>query len=160
MRLFLCLLLTLLITACASSAPEYGPASTERGKGFRSVKLEENRYRVTWRGGPTDLARDNALRRAAEITLRQGYQWFEVMNVDSEKAGRRAGPRTGISIGGSTGSRGRSGVGVGIGIGIPIQTTRSGDSFISMEILLGRGEKPDRREAYNARSVLDNLGTR
>ncbi|MEE9330152.1 MAG: hypothetical protein V3V30_08455, partial [Parvularculaceae bacterium] len=94
-------------------------------------------------------------RRAAEITLRQGYQWFEIVGQDTERTSGQRRPSTGISIGGSTGGNTR----VGVGIGIPIGGGRtSGDSFVSIEIIMGTGDKPAGRDAYDARSVLDNLG--
>ncbi len=154
-RPILAALLAFSLIACASAPPSYGPAKDDQSKGYRTIKLEEDRYRVTWRGGSTDLARDNALRRAAEITLRQGYQWFEIVGQDTERTSGQRRPSTGISIGGSTGGNTR----VGVGIGIPIGGGRtSGDSFVSIEIIMGTGDKPAGRDAYDARSVLDNLG--
>jgi hypothetical protein len=72
--------------ACAST-PKYGPADSVDGYGHYSSKLEQNRYRIVYNGrpstGPT-TTRDYALLHAAELTLREGHDWFEV--VDREMA--------------------------------------------------------------------------
>ena len=72
--------------ACAS-APKYAPADSVEDYGHYSSKLEENRYRVVYNGraatGPA-TTRDYALLHAAELTLREGHDWFEV--VDREMA--------------------------------------------------------------------------
>ncbi|MEO1137730.1 MAG: hypothetical protein AAFW68_14195, partial [Pseudomonadota bacterium] len=39
----------LLLAACTTATP-YGPASGSRGYGFSDQRIEENRYRVTFRG--------------------------------------------------------------------------------------------------------------
>jgi hypothetical protein len=71
---------------CAST-PKYAPADSADDYGHYSSKLEENRYRIVYNGrpstGPT-TTRDYALLHAAELTLREGYDWFEI--VDREMA--------------------------------------------------------------------------
>jgi hypothetical protein len=70
----------LTLGACASS-PEYVRADSADDYGHFSSKLEENRYRVVYNGrtGPA-TTRDYALLHAAELTLREGYDWFEVVD--------------------------------------------------------------------------------
>lgn len=74
------------IGAC-SSTPRYAPADSADDYGHYSSKLEENRYRIVYNGrastGPA-TTRDYALLHAAELTLREGYDWFQV--VDREMA--------------------------------------------------------------------------
>ena len=73
----------LTIAACAS-APDYREASSHGGEGYSSQQIEANRYRVSYTGDGNDSAqevRDRALLRAAELTLEQGGDWFEVTNA-------------------------------------------------------------------------------
>jgi hypothetical protein len=68
--------------ACAS-APKYAPADSADDYGHYSSKLEEARYRIVYNGrsstGST-ATRDYALLHAAELTLREGYDWFEIVD--------------------------------------------------------------------------------
>jgi hypothetical protein len=144
----------LALAACASTPTKYAAATSSESVGYREQRLEQERYRVTFRAN-ADLkapqVEDMALRRAAELTTQNGYDWFHVVTRSTDLVSgsyRQAGPTVGI--GGSTGSFG-SGVGVGLGFNIggddrQYQTT--------MEILMGRGTKPADPNAYDARQVL------
>jgi hypothetical protein len=142
-----------LMAACATT-PVYGPAKSASSEGYLSQQIEQGRHRVSYTDRDPVRARNLALLRAAEITLTEGKDWFEITNesVDSEGGGRSGGPS--ISVGGSAGSGGYSGVGVGIGIGFPLG---GGSSTQTLEIVTGAGAKPDKPEAYDARSVDINL---
>lgn len=150
MRFIALLGLMIALGACASSAP-YKPAQSDTAIGYRAYPIEETRWRVTYRGGTPDASSDMALRRAAEVTLENGYEWFDVVYRDSERdTAARSGSR--ISIGGATGSGG--GVSLGGGIGFGLGSASSGNAWTSLEILLGRGPKPDKPSVYDARAVL------
>ncbi len=145
-----------LLAACVT-APVYGPAKSARGEGYLSQQIEQGRHRVSYTDRDPVRARNMALLRAAEITLTEGKDWFEITNesVDSEGGARSGGPS--ISVGGSAGSGGYSGVGVGIGIGFPFGGASFGTTTQALEIVTGAGTKPDKPEAYDARSVDINL---
>ena len=146
-----------LMAACATT-PVYGPAKSERSEGYLSQQIETNRHRVSYTDKDPVRARNMALLRASEITLTEGKDWFEITNetVDSDAA-RKSGGGTSVSIGGGASSGGYSGVGVGIGIGLPLGGGSSGKVTHTMEIVIGAGPKPDKAEAYDARSVDMNL---
>jgi len=151
----------LALTACASLAP-YGPSMGPNGQGFSEQRIESDRYRVTYRGvGAPGPVADRALLRAAELTTDQGYDWFEVTQryIDG-RPDSAGGVRPSLSVGGGSsryngryGGFSSSGVGVGVGLNFsgpsPTQTV--------LEIRLGRGQRPERAEAYDARDVLRNL---
>ncbi len=152
----------LALTACASLAP-YGPAASPSGQGFAEQRIESDRYRVSYRGvGAPGPVADRALLRAAQLTTEQGYDWFEVTQryIDG-RPDSAGGVRPSLGIGASSSSYGggryggfsSSGVGVGVGLNF------SGPSPTStvLEVRLGRGAKPDRVEAYDAREVQDAL---
>ena len=112
-RLLMCSAIVL-VAACAST-PAYGPAAKSGAMGYESLQIENNRFRVSYTDTDAAKARDRALLRAAEVTLEQGAEWFEVTSSYSsdESVGDRA-PRSSVTIGGSSGSYGRSSVGVGV----------------------------------------------
>jgi hypothetical protein len=146
-------LISLSIAACASTPTVYGPAIKASAPGYREQRIETERYRITFRAN-ADLkgrgAEDNALRRAAEIARRDGYDWFRVVNRSTEQVGGREGGGTSLGVGGSSGRYGSS---VGVGIGFDLSPdSRQWDS--TLEILLGKGAKPPEPDAYDARSVL------
>jgi hypothetical protein len=146
------------LAACSTAPTAYGPANASDGVGYREQRIETERYRVTFRAN-SDLkppqVEDLALRRAAEITLAQGYQWFNVVTRNTDLVGGSSTPSgPNVGIGGSSGSYG-SAVGVGLGF------TFGGDSRryeSNLEILLGRGAKPADPNAYDAQQVLSRPG--
>ena len=143
----------LALTACASLAP-YGAQMGPNGQGYSEQRIESNRYRVTYNGvGAAGRVADWALVRAADLTTEQGYDWFEVTQSWTDgRPGGAGGVRPSVSIGGGSsryGGYSASGVGVGVGLNFsgPQQTSTT------LEVVLGRGQKPDRPHAYDARSV-------
>ncbi|MEW6537864.1 MAG: hypothetical protein AB1448_04645 [Pseudomonadota bacterium] len=147
----------LALTACASLAP-YGAQMGPNGQGYSEQRIESNRYRVTYNGvGAAGRVADWALVRAADLTTEQGYDWFEVTQSWTDgRPGGAGGVRPSVSIGGGSsryGGYSASGVGVGVGLNFsgpqPTSTT--------LEVVLGRGKKPDRPNAYDARSVQSSI---
>ncbi len=147
----------LALSACASLAP-YGAQMGPNGQGYSEQRIESNRYRVTYNGvGAAGRVADWALVRAADLTTEQGYDWFEVTQSWTDgRPGGAGGVRPSVSIGGGSsryGGYSASGVGVGVGLNFsgpqPTSTT--------LEIVLGRGQKPDRPNAYDARSVQSSI---
>lgn len=148
------------LAACASLQP-YGPAMGPSGQGYTEQRIEANRYRVTYQGvGEARPVADLAYRRAAELALEQGYDWFEVTQHWTDgRPDSAGGVRPSVSIGAGSSRYGpyrSSGVGVGVGLNF------SGPSptATALEIVMGRGDKPDRANAYDARSVRDSLSGR
>ncbi len=152
----------LALAACASSQTVYGPAAGSAGQaiGYDSLRIEENRWRVTFTAGPdADTARAErlALRRAAELTLESGYDWFELVDRRVETRGSTSSPvRIGGSAGTTFGSGGYRASGVGIGVGIsPGQERRT---IVSLEIIARQGDASDAANAYDARSLIAATG--
>jgi hypothetical protein len=122
--------------------------------GYREQRLEQERFRVTFRAN-ADLkgpqVEDMALRRAAELTTQNGYEWFTVVTRNTYLADGSytpSGPTVGI--GGFSGSRG-GGLGLGLGFNIG-SDSRQYES--TLEILMGKGPKPTDPDTYDARQVL------
>jgi hypothetical protein len=152
------------LAACASLAP-YGPQQGPGGQGFSEQRIESDRYRVTYNGvGAPGPVADLALLRAAELTLEQGYDWFEVTQRYIDGRPDSAGgvrPSVSVGFGSSSGRYGGyrySGSSTGVGVGLNF----SGPSPTStvLEVRLGRGPQPDRGEVYSAGEVRANLSGR
>lgn len=144
------LLCSVLLAACATGGT-YGPASGS-GFGYTDQAIEANRYRVTYKASDVSVAENGALRRAAELTVEQGLDHFTVVSRDLARD--RRGPSSSVGIGG--GSIGRRS-GVGVGVSVPL-TGGNENTTVRIEIVMGRGEKPEGPRSYNARSILSNLG--
>ncbi len=143
--------LAALLAACATPSAPPPP--------FAETRISADRVRVTFQGVANPVvAADQALLRAADITVNEGFEWFVVENRYSEKAGGRGGGPV-ISLGGSSfnfGRRSGSSIGAGIGFGLGDLTRPRVASTV--EVRMGRGLKP--LEAYDARDVLRTLGGR
>ena len=154
-RLFL-LSLCAGLTACVSAPTHYAPANgTDRG--FSETQIEADRFRIRFDGGADvsfEELEDLALRRAADLTLERGGDWFEIVSRSSDGDDDRP-VRVGGSVGQTFGSRRYSGSNVGIGIHFD---PGAGDKTIHLEILVRSGPRPDLPDAYDAREVLQRLG--
>lgn len=152
------------LSACASLAP-YGAQAGPGGQGYSEQRIENNRFRVTYSGvGAPGPVADYALLRAAELTTAEGYDWFEVTQRWTDGSPDSAGgmrPSVGLGYGGGSyrgGGHRYSTSGVGVGVGLNF----SGPSVTSttLEVVMGRGAKPDRPNAYDARGVQGALRRR
>ena len=150
-------LAALALTACASLAP-YGQQRGSGGQGYSEQRIESNRYRVTYNGvGAAGRVADWALVRAADLTTEQGYDWFEVTQSWTDgRPGGAGGVRPSVSIGGGSsryGGYSASGVGVGVGLNF----TGPQPTSTTLEVVMGRGAKPNSPNAYDARSVQGSI---
>lgn len=151
--------LSLSLGACATAPTHYQPIGPG-GVGYSELRIEPDRYRVIFRGGagaPEAQVQDYALLRAADLTLAGGYDWFEVVDRTTRQTGY-GGASVGFGVGGmSFGNHSATGVGVSSG-GIPL----GGGPVLeaSLEVLMGKGPKPQGGEVYDARGVRDSIGPR
>lgn len=154
------------LAACATAPTYYQPAMGPDAIGFSEYRIENNRWRVTFKGGlgaPPAQVADFALLRAAELTLSQGQEWFQIVDryAEQTRAGS-SGPRLSIGAGTSSGSYGRwggSGVGVGVGTSVPIGGAgSSGAHTQTFEIIMGRGLRPTGPDYYDARGIQSTIG--
>lgn len=150
---------TLSLAACATAPTLYQPAAGPSAVGYSEYRIEPGRYRITFRGGPGAPAQqvsDYALLRAADLALAEGYEWFRV--ADRLMEGRPdSGPRLGVGVGGADFGR-RSGVGLGVGTSFNLGGGPRLSSTI--EVVMGRGERPRGPDTYDARALRQNLGPR
>lgn len=147
------------LAACATAPTLYQPAVGPQAVGYSEYRIEPGRFRVTFRGGPGAPAQqvmDYALVRAADLAIAEGYDWFRVADRFTE--GRPDnGPRIGLGVGG--GDYGyRSGVSVGVGTSFNLGGGPSVATTI--EVVMGRGERPRDGDVYDARALRRSLGDR
>ncbi|GAB3381862.1 hypothetical protein NCG89_05400 [Spongiibacter taiwanensis] len=162
-------LLSLGLAACSSSTA-YQAADKRGGYGYTETALGKDRYRITFNGNSAtdkETVNDYALLRAAELTLQEGYDWFHLVNRDSESKSRNS-----TSVSGGTGFGGGTSVYQRCGLiscdtvvydsptrysgGVASTTTRTSYSA-ALEIKMGKGPMPDDAEAYNAQELASTL---
>jgi hypothetical protein len=151
--------------ACATSTP-YQPAE-KGGYGFSEQRIEEAKYRITFRGNSStsrETVENGLLYRAAELTVQNGYDYFIVLDSDTEESKRystTADPFFGTYYYGYPRRYyAFPYYAYGFGWGYPYDsytreiTRYSAVAFVSM----GRGAKPaDNPQAFDAREVMSNL---
>lgn len=148
-----------LASACATATP-YQPAGSGSEYGFSEQKIEDDRWRISFRGNALterELVETFLLYRAAQVTVEQGFDHFIVVRDDTEKQTTYSGTRPAF-----------------YGFGRPFPYYGWGyrfdpfyDDFDVRErnryraiayIVLGSGPKPENQPtAYDARQVLENL---
>ena len=153
-RIALISLAALALAACATPTL-YGPQIGPQAVGFSEYRIQDNRYRVTFQGGngaPRAQVENYALLRAAEVAVRDGYDWFRVIDRAGEVVGGR-GPQ--LSVGGGSMDFGRRSA-VGLGVGTSFDLSGGPRQSVSLEVMLGKGGRP--QEAYDARDIIRTIG--
>jgi hypothetical protein len=153
-RTVLACLLALALVACATPPTPFAAAGPQ-GIGYSELRIEQNRYRVTWRGTdhPGAPGEDLALLRAADLALANGYDWFRVVSRNDTAAQSR-GPTLSLGTGGADYGR-HSAVGLGIGTsfnlgGPPLRA-------VTLEVLMEKGTPPHEAGAYDAHDAAKTI---
>ena len=152
--------LSLALTACATAPTVYQAATAANAIGYSDYRIEPGRYRVTFQGGsgaPPEQVMDFALKRAADLAIADGYDWFRVSDRFMRATGGNSGPTVSLGIGGAS-FGGRSAVGGSVGTGFDLGGGNSGASAVTIEVFMGRGPKPSGTDAYDAHAVSSTLG--
>lgn len=147
------------LTACATPTVYGASTGTPTSVGFSDYRIETGRYRVTFTGGggaPMNQVADYALLRAAEVSLRDGYDWFRVIDRRDSRVGGGYGGGPRVSIGGGSSSYGRTSVGVGVGTSFDLS---GGPAWSrTLEVMGGKGAVPKDGDVYDARDVVRVIG--
>jgi len=158
-RLILAAAAALSLAACATPPTLYQPAAGPQAIGYTEYRIEPGRYRITFRGGPgapPQQVSDYALLRAADLAIADGYDWFKVADRFMEGRPDRS-PRIGLGVGGADYGH-RSSVGVGLGTSFSLGGGPAVASTI--EVVMGRGDRPRGMDVYDARALRRSLGER
>lgn len=147
------------LAACATGPTAYGPASETSEFGFDNLKIESDRFRVSYSGRTANEARDYALLRAAEITITEGYSHFHVLGGETLADNARKSSGVSTSVGVSSG-RGYYGGGTSVGVGINLndlgRALGGTKASHSMEIKLLR-QGSSEPNVYDAISIRDSI---
>src|SRR5690606_21112016 len=80
------------LAACASPGNEfYRPADSPATFGYSEVRLDDDRYRVSFTGNGAvgeDAVKELALMRAADLTRMESHDWFRLVTVETEETTR------------------------------------------------------------------------
>ena len=170
------------LSACATATP-YQPniPGQQVSGGFSETQLEPDRFRVNFAGNSLtsrETVEGFLLFRAAELTVQEGYDWFEIADRNVERDRRTYierdplySPWYGPSYGFWAPSWRYYGGGFGWRSWDPYwgspfwgdrMDVRTVDKYeASAEIVMSRGAKPtDNPRAFDARAVIENLGPR
>ena len=160
------------LSACETATP-YQPlaAANAHAGGYSEIKLEDNRWRVSFKGNTLTsraTVETYLVRRAAELTVNQGFDWFETAQRQTDKRiSSFGGDPFGYGYGYGFGWRYyRRGYGWGGPFwGGPFGGPWGGDFDLqtieqfeaSAEIVMHHGAKPtDNPHAFDAHQVLAN----
>jgi hypothetical protein len=165
------------LSACATATP-YQPAAPGRGStsgGFSETRIEADRFRVNFQGNSLtsrDTVERYLLYRAAELTVAEGYDWFELADRKTDKTSRTYIDRDPFYNRWAYSYWAPSWSYFGPRWGWRAWDPYWGDPFwadrmdvrtinkfeASAEIVLRKGAKPADRNAFDAREVIANLG--
>jgi hypothetical protein len=160
------LLTTLTLAAGCTSQSHYRAAEGKHDSGYQEKSLTEDQWLISYRSRARDAEHNyqRALRRAAERTMLQGYDWFEVVNREQFSRERErlsaqyehdiTPPRREVNCGLLT-CRER--------VYAPQTVTRvsydtntsQGPATTRIEIRMGKGLRPEEGRFYNARDVIE-----
>jgi len=164
---------TLTLAGC-ESATTYHPATGHgfNREGFSEQRVEANRFMVSFAGNSVtsrDTVERYLLYRAAELTVQNGYDWFELVDRNTDRK-----TRTYVSDPFRPGPWGYWGVSwryhrPGFGWGFydpfwgdpwgPVDVNTIDKYDAHAEIVMGHGERPSGDvHAFDARDVIQNLG--
>jgi|SRR5690606_38348860 len=165
-RMIAPLMIAALLTGCASQSP-YKAADGAR-YGYSDTRIAEDRYRVSFKAPASREAeiRDYALLRAAELTLLEGYDWFVVLDRETEIDRSRDEPAMSIGAARSTAVSRNCGLVAcrtyyhparEYGATFDTGGSRRDSARSELEIRLGKGIRPEAVDSFDAAEVRKNL---
>lgn len=169
MRYIILLIMAAGISACASHPTAYVHASGADGYGYSESQLGDNRYRVTFSGNSStsrNRVKDFALERAAQLTLRDGHEWFRVVGQDTDHESSST-PATTTTVAQPASVRRDCGLlGCTTSVtpaytGVTVSTRHSRNRYTSsIEIVMGDGNPADPTTVYDASALYHFLDTK
>lgn len=82
------LALAVMLAGCSVPPTPFQPAATPGDDGYTVTQLEQNRFRLSFSGNmstPHQAVDDNLLYLAAQVTLRNGADWFVISRSSADK---------------------------------------------------------------------------
>jgi hypothetical protein len=144
------------LSACTTMPTPFQPADPNGLNGYTVVQVEANRYRLSFNGNtetPRQAAENDLVFLAAQVTIHNGGDWFELTRSDAQKS--TSYPTHMDSYYDHFGWWSPHYAG-----GTTADFSRPENSWdLTAEILVHKGAKPaDRPNAYDARDVIAHVG--
>ena len=164
--IFIIFSILFLVSACASK-PDYRPAKDGSG-GYSEQKISNERYRVEFKSYSNSVgdASDYALLRSAQLTQKDGNDWFVVISKETFVESEKLQPASSVGISQQRQTVRHCGLlycetyqrpSVGIGMSINAGGGKERKEVHTiLDIRMGKGNKPS-EDAYIAQEVIDNL---
>ncbi|MFT4731684.1 MAG: hypothetical protein ACI89W_000697 [Gammaproteobacteria bacterium] len=159
--------ITMLLAGCASK-PDYR-AATNGSVGHSEQKISDDRYRVQFKIYSNSVAdaTDYALLRSAQLTQREGLDWFLVTSKETFIESTKMQPASSVGVTQSRETLRQCGLltcdtyqrpstRMNASISVGSQNERK-EVHTVLDIRMGKGMKPN-DDSYNAKDVIDNLG--
>ncbi|NKF23291.1 hypothetical protein G7Y82_13300 [Solimonas sp. C16B3] len=144
-----------MLAGCATATP-YQPASGGSGYGYAEQRIENNRYRITFTGNadtPKQTVENYLLFRAAELTLKSGYDYFVMASDNTDASTRYLHTFDGYWGWGSYYWGPHPGLGLGMSTSTPVTEYQAQASVL----MFAGQKKADDAKAFDAREVRKNL---
>ncbi len=164
--LTLCMI-CLCLFGCSSVTPTQYQAAMQNGdEGYSHIQLSENQYRVVFKGNKNtdeEEATNFALLHAAELTSANGYNWFTIVDSDTDietKDVTRVGPSTTKPMQGETtcGLLGCATPSSPNYAGGEVTTKQVKENIMSsLLITMGKGEPKTPLTVFDAQKLAQNL---
>lgn len=161
-RLITAVLAACALSACATQTP-YEPATRHNwGQGYSDTRIETDRYRVTFSGNwvtSRQIVENYMLYRAAELTIQNGFDWFETVDRSTEIQTGYDGYGYGYGYGADIAGPGYGGwAPFWNGYG-DVGSWDEGNAYqVQANIIMHHGPKPrGEAHAFDAREVMSNL---
>lgn len=161
------LMMTILITACASK-PDYRRANNG-SVGYSEQKITNDRFRVQFKSLSHNIAdaADYALLRSAELTQQQEFDWFVVISKETFVESQRVEPMSAFGLSNQQRIERRCGLLTcetyyrpTTNLGVALSNTSNRKEVHSiLEIRMGKGLKPN-DTSYSAADIIENLSTK
>jgi len=168
------------LAACETATP-YQPAPpgpAAGGYGYRDYRIDATHWRVSFSGNSLtsrETVEKYLLYRAAELTVQQGFDWFQTTDRHTEKSTRFYGQtdpfyaspfwstygwgwRPYWRFGGAFGWRSWDPWGGGPFLANQVDIEQVNRYEAAAEIVMGHGPAPEGQRVFNAREVVQNLG--
>ena len=157
----------LLLVGCASPQPTlYQESSANNEFGYTEAQLTDTQYRIDFVGNrftKESVIKDYAMLRAAELTTLKGYDWFTILDSETEKDTQT---RQQMAMSGSTGNKvvrkcGLLGCSTYVtpdyaGVGIETYEV-DGKVSTSLQIAMGSGAAKNPNAVFNAKELAKNM---
>ena len=142
------------LSACESDPAIYAPTARSTSAGYMEYRIDPGRYSVTFRGdagASRDQVEALALKRAADLTLRDGYDWFQVIEGYGD-ASERGSNDVKITTGSDPAHKGPA-------FGVATSNDPHGGVIYTqtIEVQMGKGARPDDSRAYDAHTLKNGV---